>query len=361
MQMFRKAIDRWLFDEYRTDAESLALFRILFAGYVLVAELPVALWRPPSAAFSPPVSVAAFFTDYPSHGLIVALNAAVMLCACCLMIGFYTEASAVGLGLGGMLVNSFGFADGKIDEGLLVWVALVLAFSGWGSHFSVDQLRQRNRLDSSRHQAWLLATLAMLIGFALFTAGSAKMHGGWLNPRALGTRYHLFWDYFVFGRRTALAGWAFHSLPHWAWKCADWSTVCWEFGFVFTVFRRAWFRVWCAIGALFHFGVWQLFDIEISSNLIAYGAVVSWAGLWPSATERLRVLLQNSHQATRALLCAAPFVFATCSLLTFSPDFRVAISLAIAKVMLVSGLIFAIGYLTTSVRRAGSKTTAAPL
>src|SRR4051812_22676040 len=112
--MLRRHIDRWLFEEYRTDVLSLALFRIFFASFVLVVELPSALWTLPQAAFSPPVSVAAFLTGFPPHGLIVALNAATMICACLLLIGLRTVVASFGVSIGLMLVETFRFADGKI-------------------------------------------------------------------------------------------------------------------------------------------------------------------------------------------------------------------------------------------------------
>jgi uncharacterized membrane protein YphA (DoxX/SURF4 family) len=351
MKTLRRFVDRWLFEEYRTDAESLGLFRILFSSYVLLAELPRGLWVLPEAAFSPPVGIAALFTHYPPYWLMLLLNAAAMLSGCCLLLGLWTTASSFGLGIGTLLVNSFCYADGKIDEGLLLWVALLMAYSGWGARFSIDERRRRGAPEApSRHQPWLLAVLAMVIGFALFTAGSAKARGGWLRPDSLGTRYHLFWDYYVFGRQTPLAGWAFRHLPSWAWKCADWPTVLWETGFVVSIFRRSWCRLACAFGAFFHFGVWLLFDIEISSNLIAYGAFVSWAYLWPAATRALRTGLQRMRPAAISALCAAPFGFSCFWLFVCSPELRDSVTLSLSKVLLSIGLGCALLYLRIRLR-----------
>src|ERR1041384_8637597 len=78
MQRLWQRIDRWLFEEYRTDAVSLGIFRILFGCYLVLRTLPLGYWirDVPSAAFCPPVSLAAFFQGYPPHWVIVALNAA---------------------------------------------------------------------------------------------------------------------------------------------------------------------------------------------------------------------------------------------------------------------------------------------
>jgi hypothetical protein len=346
MQTLRRAIDRWLFEEYRTDPESLALFRIFFSVFVLLAEIPTGLWSIPAAAYSPPVSLAAFFTAPPPHWVMLGLNCFALLCASSLLIGMYTTASSLGLAFGIMTINSFCFADGKIDQGLVIWIALILARSGWGSRFSVDEHWGRVRPDDSApDKAWLVATLVMVIGFALFTAGFAKARGGWLQWGTYGTRYHLFWDYYVFGRKTPVATWAWGHLPAWAWKCADVATVIWEVGFIASVARRSWCRIACALGAFFHFGVWLLFDIHIASNVVAYAIVANWAAIWPAATEGLRSWLQRPAATARRLLCLVPFLFAGASLFVFDRALKAQISLVTGELVLSAGLVAGLWYL----------------
>jgi uncharacterized membrane protein YphA (DoxX/SURF4 family) len=358
MQMLRRGFDRWLFDEYRTDPESLAIFRIFFATFVLVNEFPTGLWTEPAVAYSPPVSFAAFFTGPPPHWLMVALNLATMLSAASLLVGLYTVASSFAVAFGTIVINSFCFADGKIDEGLVIWVALILARSGWGGAFSVDRFRGRASPADTEGKAWLVTLLTMVIGFALFTAGSAKLHGGWLSPNAYGTRYHLFWDYYVFGRKTPLATWAWGHLPAFAWKAGDISTVLWEVGFVLTVARRSWCRLACAAGAFFHFGVWHLFDIEVTSNVVAYSVLVDWARVSPTATDWLRRITRAPASAGARVLCALPFVFAVASLFVFPRELNALISSVTSKLVLTAGLLGAIYYVISRVREAAGKTLA---
>lgn len=363
MNSLRRHFDHWLFEEYKIDAQSLGLFRIVFSAYVLANELPTGLWTLPQAAYNSPLSPAALFTHYPPHWVMVALNAATMVCASSLLIGLYTVASSLGLALGTVLIDSFAFADGKIDEGLLLWVAVVLAFSGWGDALSVDRYRRAREPRSSAaardassalRRASSLAALALLVGLALFTAGSAKARGGWLHLDTLGTRYHLFWDYFVYNRKTALATWAWQSLPHWGWKLGDWGTVLWESTFVLAAFRRSWCRIACAVGALFHFGVWMLFDIRIASNVIAYGAFVSWALVFPGATAALAKRVDELPRAAAVALCSVPFVFSACSLFLLGGDFNAALSLLSSSSVLCIGLCVALGYLALQLRSARS-------
>ena len=285
MTRLPRNIDRWLFEQYRTDPERLALYRILFGCYLLLVFLPTGLWirNLPAASFSPPVSLAALFTRYPPYWVIVLLNAATLFCVSSLIIGWHTAASSLGVAAGLVIVESFAFADGKIDNTILAAaVPLALAFSGWGAAFSVDAERSDSEgRRFSAHQPWLLATLALVIGFSLLTAGMAKVRGGWLRADALGTRWNVIPNYYIVGREVPLAFWAMRTLPPWIWKSMDYAVVAWETGTVLTVPSRTLFRLACSFGALFHLGVWQLFGIRFEQNDIAYAAFVSCASPCP--------------------------------------------------------------------------------
>lgn len=348
MRHLWQRIDRWLFEEYRTDAVSLGFFRVFFGSYLVLRTLPLGYWirELPPTSFCPPVSFAALFQHYPPHWVIVALNAATALCACMLVVGYRTVFSSIGVAVGLVAIESFCYADGKIDHRILeVITPLTLAFSGWGSTFSIDARRGSGeaRRFSTNH-APSLAILAMLIGFALFTAGFAKIHGGWLNQNVLATRWQLMPNYYLVGRKVGAASWALEKLPPWLWKCMDWSTVLWEAGFILTVPRRALCRLACAFGALFHFGAWQLFDIEFDVNEMAYSALVSWAFLSEGATERIRRFVEGLSTRTRLAARAAPFAMAGASVFLFGSPPNEALSLHLGPILLTVGLLFALVY-----------------
>jgi len=336
MSTLRRQIDRWLFEEYRTDRESLAIYRILFSLYVLLAGMPRGLWLgglPPSS-FNPPVSIPALFTGYPAGWVVLGLNGITLAFVCALLVGFHTIAASFGTGLGIVVVQSFCYADGKIDQAfLLALVPGLLACSGWGDAYSLDQHAGRSAKGAQR-QPWLHAALAMLIGCALFTAGAAKIHGGWLRFDTPGTRFHLLWNYHLVGRKTVTTSVLLAHLPRWGWKFMDWSTALWESTFIFTIFRRQWFLAACAFGAVFHFLAWQIFDIQVAINLVAYGAVVHWARVSPSATQFLRKVSGK----TMSLVAGAAAVFAAGSLAVLGEARHESISAAVAGVALVGAL-----------------------
>jgi hypothetical protein len=348
-------VDRWLFAEYRTDPQSLGLYRILFGVYMLLQLLPDGLWlgNLPPPSFSPPVSIAALFNRYPPYWVMFVLNAATLSCLSALIIGWNTVLASLGTAVGFVLVESFAFADGKIDHSIFgAIIPLTLAFSGWGAAFSVDSRRGdfEARRFSTNHP-WLLAILAMLLGFALLTAGMAKVHGGWLRSDTLGARWNILLNYYVLGRRLSVAFWAMQHFPPWLWKFLDFTTVLWEVGFIFTVPRRTWCRLACAMGTFFHFGVWWLFGIPFHPADMTYAAFVGWAVIWPAATARFDGFLLGTNWHAKLLMCATPFGVSVISLLAFGSTPSLALHLPVPEIIMLVSPIFGAAYLVRLLTR----------
>jgi hypothetical protein len=357
MSSLIQRLDHWLFEEYRTSLENLAIFRVLFASYVLLGGLPAALWERdlPQAAFAPSVSLAAFFHDYPPYWVMVGLNALTILCTCCLLIGWRTVMSSLGVALGSVLIRSFAYADGKIDNDIMVvLVPLTLAFSGWGQRFSVDATRSTsNDALAERRQPWLLALLALFIGLGFLSAGMAKARGGWLSTHALATRWHLLYNVYSAGRDDASGVWALAKFPAWVWKSMDFATVAWECTFVLAAARRTVFRVYCAIGAFFHLGVWLIFGITFAVNAVAYAAFVSYSGLWPK-----NPAYAEHARAKRwffTMLCTTPFAVGTAKLFILGASTDEWLASFVERPILVVAAFVATGYLVTMVVAASER------
>jgi hypothetical protein len=345
--------DHWLFEEYRTDVESMALFRILFGAYVLLVALPAGLPSLPAAAYSPPIGLHALFTTPPPHWVMVGLDGVALLCGSSLLVGLFTAASSLGLAVSCALLHSFCFADGTVDQGLVVWIALVLAPSGWGDAFSVDHYRgRRGSGPATPGRSWTLAILAMVIGFALFTAGVTKIRGGWLRTDSDATRFHLFRSA-LYGRHTSVAALASKYLPSWGWTLGNWFTVAWQTGFMAAVPKKEWCRLACALGACFHLAVWLLFAVRVTDHDIAYGAFVSWALVWPAATQQLRALQSRLAPTPGYALCAVPFALSACKLFVVPRVLTATIATMLSKALLVFGALFALAYLARRVHRLG--------
>ena len=152
-----------------------------------------------------------------------------------------------------MTLESFAFADGKIDHHFARADAAGHGSIGLGATFSVDERRARPEVaEPSVHQPWLLALLAMLVGFALLTGGLGRFTVVGSCSALLATKWHVLSNYRFDGRETTVGFWALCNLPNWAWKWMDRATVVWEAGFILTVPKRTACRVACAFGAFFH-------------------------------------------------------------------------------------------------------------
>jgi hypothetical protein len=351
MQALLRNVDRWLFEEYRTSLEDLAIFRILFASYVLIGTLPIGLWLHdlPQASFSPPISLAALFRDYPPYWVIYALNLATIFFTFTLLIGWRTAYSSFGVCIGTVLTQSFCYADGKIDHDILIAIVpLMLARSGWGDHYSFDAGHvERKDASAAERQPWLSAILALLIACAVFTAGLAKYHGGWLSLHSLAIRWQLLPNFCLVERTTGVGAWAMRTLQPWAWKSMDISTVLWEMSFVLAVPRRSWFRFYCAFGALFHMGVWQMFGIGFAPNAVAYGAFLPWSRLAQSTPARLRRWLVEHAR----LLALIPLALILAKLFVLGPDAIEQMEGLMEGTALIAAFVVALCYLAWLIAR----------
>ncbi len=220
-----RAIETGALTSYALKTGDLAIVRILYASFVLIQIVPVAAWLPlaPKAFFHPPLGPAALFTGTPPASVLLALNILLTLFLSLLLVGWRTGVASVGTGVTLLILNSWAYSLGKINHDIfLVLVPLVLAFSGWGRALSVDAQR-RPAPESAEAEAWPVALLALLVGFAMFTAGWVKATTGWLDPEARATYGHLVQNYLFTGRETWAGAWALRIDSDWFWKPGDWG------------------------------------------------------------------------------------------------------------------------------------------
>lgn len=300
-----RALEARSLESYTARPEDLAIFRGLYAAYVLCSVIPIANWLPlaPRAFFYPPLGPAALFSAPPPAIALTGLNLLLAVFATMLFVGWKTGAASAGTGLTLFVLDSWAYSLGKINHDILLVVTpLLLGFSGWGRALSIDGLR-RHCAAGERTTAWPLALLSLLIGFAMFTAGWAKVTSGWLDPQARCTYGHLAHSYLLKGRETWAAHWAFHIDSTWIWKAADWSTVALELACLPAVLHRRSIRLILAVACIFHLGVMQLFGIIFSANVLVYGAFVPFTEL-PGF--RSLCIADSLSPGKRLLCCLVP-------------------------------------------------------
>ena len=194
--------------------------------------------------------------------------------AVALLFGWQTRVASFALAASIFAGNAWSYSFGKINHDILfIVVPLVMGFSGWGDALSVDATRRKG---PPRTNAWPLALLALLMGFAMFTAGWAKLKSGWLDPTSHATQGQLILNYFVQNRTDGLSSLALGVEAPWLWEMLDQSTVLLECALLPAALSRTAFRVNLALLTFFHVSVMLVLRIEFPANLLGYAAFVDW-------------------------------------------------------------------------------------
>ncbi len=278
--------DAWIADEYRLPTGALGGFRILYAGYILfVVGAPSFRWiaRHPALFFDPPpYSLANLFHHFPGYYFFLAVDMLVVILLVFLLFGFRTRLTSLMLGFVMLAGFSFYHSFGKInhDTLLMVITPLLMAFSGWGSHYAIDQSSPRRK--ASGEQYWPVATLAIMLGFAMFSAGFPKLvedgslQNGWLSLSTQAVK-----GYAIMYQHDNLAGnylapFFLEYAGDFVWETLDYVAVVFEIGFLLAVVRRPWFRFFVLVAVLFHFMNGLLLSISFVNNIALYLLFIYW-------------------------------------------------------------------------------------
>lgn len=267
-------------DSYRDTGSDLAVFRVLYASYVFVHKVPTAGWisDAPVAFFRPPIGLAAISVSFPPLWWVVSWNVMLVVSIVMLLFGYRTKVASIGVAVTLLVLNSWEYSIGKINHDILLVIApAILAWSGWGNSLSLDA--HRNQIRDERSAARMRALLALIVGYAMFTAGFSKAWTGWLDPEMKCTYSHLVRNYYTTGRSTMITEIALTVGGGAYWKLADWATVALEVAFLPAVVNRRWFCWVAALASVFHVGVLLMFGISFAANIIVYGAFVTYPGI----------------------------------------------------------------------------------
>lgn len=271
--MMIRLLDRLMIGSYKASDLDLAVLRVVTACIVLVSFAPKWNYLPdaPSFLFSPPPGTPSLLPSPPPRLLIDFANLAVIASATALLLGVFIRASSIVTTLSLLLLNSIGYALGKINHDILiVLLPLFMAYSGWGRCLSVQSAVGGDpRLP--RHRA-TLGMFALVIALSMTYAGLAKLGSGWLELDSQSSLAHLATNHYANGRVTLLGGIAIERFPIWVHELADWATVIFELSFLPALFAPALFRATLIVALFFHLGVLLTYDIAFISNIAAYAA-----------------------------------------------------------------------------------------
>jgi hypothetical protein len=300
----RERVDRWIFESHPATPESLSLFRIGYAVYVLAIAMPYATWVSgmPDAVWDPPSGPLQLASGFPPAAFLHAATLLLSVSLFALLLGYRTRVASLATGALLVLVIGFEFCFGKIDHNrhLMMVVPVALAGSRWGARYSVDAARgERSPADGS----WTLAWLALWIGLYFMTGGAAKIAGGWLRLDTHATQYYV-------ARAGSLAP---DALPGPVWELADWGAVAFETGFLLAIASLRTTRIACCLAILFHVAMLGWVRIQFAEMVVVYAAFVAWDQL-PGA----RRIGEGFRSAAARLARTAPLVVAAAGAVYFA-------------------------------------------
>ncbi len=282
IKKLRLYFDHLLFQEYKISLESLGVYRISLAlAYLLFAGIPTFsyLAKVPDFFYSPQTyNIARFYTENtPQLWILALIDFGILFSLLFILFGYKIRWSSILFSVLLLLGFSMKFSLGKLGHGImLVVVPAVMAFSGWGQKFSLPQNRAVKKFLPSGYFPFLLA---LILGFAMFTAGLSKVAGGWGSPQYNGTFYHFFYPFhFWEGKQSFLAP-MFANLPVWWFKAMDYFTVAFELLFLPAVLNKRIFQIFCVISVFFHIATMLIFNIPYINNLIALLLFIRWDGV----------------------------------------------------------------------------------
>lgn len=273
--------DRWAASGAFTYSD-LAIYRIVYSVLVLISLPQISFVSSfPDSLYAPAPGPFRLLSGVPPQPILFTIQVLLALSLACLVVGLHTRLASLATGV--LFLVSFGFlySFGKVDHAILVAVVpLVLCGSGWGERLSLDSLRRNGHGASPvSPPQWPLRLLALLIGLAFSTAALAKYRSGWLDTSTQSAQGHFLKKYVAEGRTDGLAPLLADLHSRAAWELIDWLTVAIEIGMLVAVVTWPTFRAMLAVACVFHLSILLTLGIAFSSNVIAYGAFVGWAGL----------------------------------------------------------------------------------
>lgn len=269
-----KKINNWLYLEYDSvDGRILGAFRIFFSacllifgltGFKKIAHYPIQLYKPEK-------SLAIWF-ELPPPNFFLFLDYMILVLILFLLFGFKTKWVSILLSFSLIIGQTFLFSFGKINHGLLLtsFLPMVMSFSNWGAHFSIDSIRGEKKIHT-----WPISLMSLILGFGMFTAGLQKLIGGWLNPKFPAIRSHTFRS-FINLREGVMTDFMLNIRSKVFWESLDIMIVLFELGFLLAIFSRKWFSRWVVFAILFHVGVLLTMNITFSQNVIVYFLFLNW-------------------------------------------------------------------------------------
>lgn len=269
--------DRIIFDSFLLSPESLGLYRISYALFLLIFGVPNFTWISnfPAVFYNPPLlSPQTFFSGFPGYGFLLLISLGTCITAILVLFGYKTRLTSILLAFFIFTGKSFAYSFGKIDHDFLIWIIpLVMSFSNWGAAYSLDaKANQQDR----EVQNWPIVLLALILCLGMFSAGLPKLLGGWLDISSQAVRGHFLREYYVNERQDLLAPLFLNLKSPLIWEFFDYAGVLLEIFFLFAILRPNLFRFFVICAIFFHVFNYLMLNIAFTVNIILYLLFIDW-------------------------------------------------------------------------------------
>lgn len=265
--------DHLVFEEYRMDPKAMGAYRIIFSVFIIfvlgipdfryLVQYPDLIYQPPFLSFGE------LLNGFPPPFILVLLSSLLVVLHFCVLFGFYTRVSSIGLTILYIILYTIKFSLGKIDHAWMVtiWIPLMMGIAGWGSEYSIDKtLRKSNPVSNG----WPIFILASILAFGMFIAGLPKLMGDWLSFDTQAVRSYFINNYFFRDRQELLAPIFLNIQSTLIWEPFDYVGVLFELGFILLLLKKRFLSWYILIAMLFHIMNLLILNINFSGNLPIY-------------------------------------------------------------------------------------------
>ena len=258
-------------DASENDDRSLSLLRILYGLFIVLFATPTFSWigKVPQSLFLPPFfSLANLFDGFPSYPWLLAIDISLIICTICLLLGVKARYAGILFSLFYIIGSSFQYSFGKIGHSTMFPVFILgLSFTNWGVYYAVIP----DKKVSKQVQRRVLAILAVLLCFGMFTAGYKKALN-WIDfDLAKGGFLKWFYSgFFNLGKKYLLAPFVLLVPPR-TFEIFDYFAVVFELSPIIALLAgRKWWQLWLFVACTFHLGNTLLLNIAFIRHAPIY-------------------------------------------------------------------------------------------
>lgn len=258
------------FNTYTLPYSSLGLIRIVYGMFsIFIIGVPnyAQLSATPDYLYHPPVlSLGFLLKGYPPYWILLLVSIILLILSCFVLFGYKTKFSSIALSIGYLLGQNLIYSSGKIDHDILYLLFPgLMAFSNWGTSYSIDS----KHLKSESKGSGSFIHVAILLGFAMFTAGLPKLLTGWLSLDTQAVLSNIIiYNCFDGPEDYFLCHLDYHQNV--IWEALDYLVVLLEVGFLFAIIKPRLFRLFIFFALLFHLGTYYFLGILFQVHLIIY-------------------------------------------------------------------------------------------